>query len=281
MGSEESRNELQATTGDAPARGPLRLALEDLAAGYRMSHLWGMLGWHDIRQRYRRSLIGPLWLTISTGIMVLALGVLYAGLFKFDVSTYLPYLGVGLITWSLISTVINESGAVFVSSEQMVRQIKLPFTLHVNRMLWRNVIIFAHNGAIYVAILLYFRFWPGANALWAIPGFALLIANLMWACLLLGLLSARFRDIPQIVANFMQVAFFLTPIMWLPELLSSRPAVVAMNPFHHLIEIVRAPLLGKPPSSFSWAFASILAVGGWALTIYMFARYRRRIPYWV
>ncbi|HEY5851878.1 MAG TPA: ABC transporter permease [Lysobacter sp.] len=240
-----------------------------------------MLGWHDIRQRYRRSLIGPFWLTISTGVMVLALGILYAGLFKFDVSTYLPYLGVGLITWSLISTVINESGSIFVSSEQMVRQIKLPFSLHVHRMIWRNVIIFGHNCIIYVAILFYFKFEPGINVLYVIPGFTLLLINLFWVALLLGLLSARFRDIPQIVSSLMQVVFFLTPIMWLPDLLTSRPAIVELNPFHHMIELVRAPLLGKVPDTLSWTFSSIVAVGGWTVVMIMFSRYRRRIPYWV
>lgn len=265
---------------DTPA-GDLGLALTDLVDGFRRSHLWGMLGWHDIKQRYRRSLIGPFWLTISTGVMVLALGVLYAGLFKFDVSTYLPYLGVGLITWALISMVINESGDVFISSEQMVRQVKLPFSLHINRLLWRSIIIFLHNGAIYLVILLYFQFWPGLNGLLVVPGFALLLVNLLWMSLLLGLLSARFRDIPQITANLLQVAFFLTPIMWLPELLKSRPAVVAVNPLHHLIELVRAPLLGDEPAAVSWLFAGALAVVGWALTLVVFSRYRRRIPYWV
>mgnify|MGYP006151529417 CR=1 FL=1 len=39
----------------------------DIWVGLRNTHVWSALGWHDIRQRYRRSVLGPFWIVIATG----------------------------------------------------------------------------------------------------------------------------------------------------------------------------------------------------------------------
>jgi ABC-type polysaccharide/polyol phosphate export permease len=56
-------------------RASFMLAMKDIKQGVFISlPIWNMLAWQDIKQRYRRSVIGPFWLTISTAIMVFSLG---------------------------------------------------------------------------------------------------------------------------------------------------------------------------------------------------------------
>lgn len=258
-----------------------KLALADVLSCARTAPIWLMIGWYDIKQRYRRSMLGPFWLTISTGIMVVALGFLYSGLFKTNVQTYLPFLAVGLIVWTFISGVITDGCQAFIASESMIKQIKLPLSTHAYRVIWRNLIIFGHNLVIYLLVLLYFSIDPGWKILLSLPGMALVLVNAAWVTILFGLLSARFRDIPQIVLSLVQVVFFVTPIMWQPSLLKGRPALIHWNPFHHLVDVVRAPLLGQWPANFSWWFLIGMAVIGWALTLVMFKKYRIRLPYWL
>src|ERR1700682_1541938 len=119
-------------------------ALADISGGFRLTHVWGVLGLHDIKQRYRRSTLGPFWLTISTGIMVGTMGVLYARLMSQDINEYLPYLAVGLVLWTFISSTTNELCLTFIGAENLVKQVKLPLTAHVTRVVWRNVLILAH-----------------------------------------------------------------------------------------------------------------------------------------
>ena len=257
------------------------LALRDVDEGARAFRLWGMLGWQDIRQRYRRSTLGPFWLTISMGALVGGLGVLYAGLFKMDVADYLPFVAAGLILWGLISGLITEGCTAFIDAEGIIKQVNLPLSVHVYRVVWRNSIVFAHNVIIYVAAAVIFSIQPGWTGLLALPGLALLCLNGVWAGLLLGLVSARFRDVPQIAASIVQVAFFLTPIIWKPELLPDRAFILEINPFFHLLELVRAPLLGQAPGLVSWLAASGITLGGWLVTLVMYRRYRWRIAYWV
>ena len=259
----------------------LALALADLRNGLASVHVWAMLGWQEIRQRYRRSVIGPFWLTLSTAVLVGAMGPLYGRLFGQELSAFFPYLAIGLVVWQFMAAMINDSTQVFLAAEPFIKQIRLPFTVHVLRMLWRNAIIFAHNAVI---IALVMAFFPNTWS-WSIPlalvGVLALLLNGLWVATLLGALCARFRDIPLVVASLVQVAFFLTPVLWKAETLGRHRWAADINPLFHFIELVRAPLLGTMPSALSWIAVGAVTVAGFLVMIPFFSRFRGRIAYWL
>ena len=263
------------------ARSMSLLAIRDIRDGILLWPLWGRLGWNDILQRYRRSLLGPFWLTASMAIMIVSLGLLYANLFKTEIQDFMPFLCVGLLVWNYISSVIGEAGGLFTGSESYIKQIRLPYSLYVYRFVWSRIIIFAHNFVIYFGILLYFAIWPGAVILLAIPGFILVTLNVALGSIAIGMASARFRDIPQLVGSVIQIAFFMTPVMWKPELLGDRAYIVELNPFYHMIEVMRAPLLGKPFPFDSYIALGLISVVNLLVATVFFRRFRSRIAYWV
>jgi ABC-type polysaccharide/polyol phosphate export permease len=257
-------------------------AWRDLLAGFVNWELWGTLGWHDIRQRYRRSTLGPFWITISMGVMIAGLAVLYAGLLRQPIHDYLPYLASGLIVWGLLSTVLIEGCMAFIATGELIKQQASPLSIHVFRMLWRNIIIFFHNMVIYALILLIL--WTSLPATWILGLFGLIIVSIngFWIGLLLGLVSLRFRDIPQIVASGVQLLFFMTPIIWRPEQIPQNLSmIVDWNPLYYLVEVVRMPLLGELPSVSVWLVSLGIAITGCVITFAFFARFRRRVAYWV
>ena len=256
-------------------------AIADIVSGALLWRLWGRLGWNDILQRYRRSLLGPLWLTASMAIMVVALGVLYAELFKTPVDRLMPYLSVGVVIWTLVSSFLTEAGSLFTSSESYIKQIRLPYSVYVYRSCWSKLIIFAHNAIIYFGVLLYFEIWPGAIALLALPGLLLVLLNGALMSLCIGMVSARFRDIPQVIGSLVQIAFFVTPIFWTPDLLQGRTFVLDFNPFYHLVEIVRGPLLGTVPSGENYLAVALITVVNAVVAGAFFIRFRARISYWI
>lgn len=253
----------------------------DIGDGIAMWRLWGRLGWNDILQRYRRSTLGPLWLTASMAVMIIALGVLYAELFGVPIHDFLPFLCVGLLVWNLIASYLTEAGTLFVGSESYIKQIRLPYSVYLFRSSWSKLIIFGHNFIIYFGVLAYFQIWPGLAALAAVPGLALVVLNGTLACLSIGMVSARFRDIPQLVGSIVQIVFFVTPIMWRPELLKNRTYIATANPLFHLVEIVRAPLLGTLPDIDSYLAVTIITLINGAIAAALFVRFRARISYWV
>jgi ABC-2 type transport system permease protein/lipopolysaccharide transport system permease protein len=275
---DHSRRKLVTYGGNADA---FRKALTDLGSGLVLWPLWGRLGWYDILQRYRRSILGPFWLTASMAIMVIALGMLYAELFNTPIQNFLPFVCVGLVVWNFISSFLTEGGALFTGAESHIKQIRLPYSVYVYRSSWSKLVIFAHNFIIYFGVLIYFRIWPGAVALLAVPGLLLLLINGALASLYIGMLSARFRDVPQVINSLVQIIFFITPIMWKPELLQTRTYVTDFNPFFHLLEIVRAPLLGAVPTKENYLAVLLVTLINVAVVGVIFTRFRARISYWI
>lgn len=257
--------------------------LKDVVVSIGQVRLPLYLAVSDIRQRYRRSSLGPFWITISTGVMITSIGLIFGGLFKSPMAEFLPFLTVGLIVWGLISTSIIESTSVFVGAESIIKQLPIPLFSHVLRMMFRNIYIFSHNSIIYPIVCLIFQKSINLNILLVVPGFIILILNLLWLNLFLGIVCSRFRDLTQIVNSFLQVVFYITPIIWMPSLLQAKNRVFVLdwNPFYHLLEIVRAPLLGNPPTIFNWLFSVALLFAGWTLSIAFFNKYRNRIAYWL
>ena len=262
-------------------QGQARMAIDDIVKGAALWPLWSKLGWNDILQRYRRSLLGPLWLTASMAIMITALSIVYARIFKIPLDDFMPFLCVGMLVWGLVSTILTEAGTLFTGSESYIKQIRLPYSIYVYRFIWSKIIIFAHNFVIYFGVMFYFHAWPGNILFYAIPGFLLVVFNGMLASLYLGLISARFRDIPQIIASVVQIIFFVTPIMWKPELLGDHSLLMTLNPFYHICEIVRGPLLGQIPSSGNYIAAGLITAVNLVLASVFFVRFRARISYWI
>ena len=125
--------------------GRVALAWRDLVDGFGKSWMWSALALQDIKLRYRGSVLGPFWLTISTLVMVVAMGVIYARLFRVDVATYLPYLSLGLIVWQTLSSTITEGCETFVREQSVIQQVPIPFSIHAYRTVCRNFIVLAHN----------------------------------------------------------------------------------------------------------------------------------------
>jgi ABC-type polysaccharide/polyol phosphate export permease len=256
-------------------------AWRDLVEGMSRSWMWSAMAMQDIRMRYRGSLLGPFWLTISMVIMVAAMGVIYARLFNMEVTRYLPFLTVGLVIWSFVSTVILEGCQTFLSAQNIITQVRMPFSIHAWRTVYRNLIVLAHNMVIIPLVLITFAVPVGWDALIIVPAIAVLALNGLWVSILLGMISARYRDVPPIVANIVQVIFFVTPIFWPPEAVGKWMHVLPLNPLFAAVDVVRAPLLGSAPLAYSWVILLAVTAVGWIATFALFAKFRSRIAYWI
>jgi lipopolysaccharide transport system permease protein len=253
----------------------------DITVGMFAWHIWGALGWHDIKQRYRRSILGPFWFTLNIAIMVVVLGMLYSMLLNQDIKTYLPFLAVGLVVWQYIGGIITEGCNAFIGSAHLIKQIRLPLTIHVCQLTWRNVVILLHSLPVVIVTLIASGNSIGLTIFFVPLALLTLMLHGVWVGVVLGLLCARFRDIPPIAANLVQVSFFLTPVMWMPENLQDRAWIANYNPFYHLIEIVRAPLVGRPIHLESWVCSIGLLCAGFVLAHYLMNRARNRLVYWL
>lgn len=245
--------------------------------------LANLLAWSDIRQRYRRSTLGPFWITVSTAVMITCIGFLFGNLFKSSQKEFLPFVAIGLILWSFFSTTIIESCSAFTNAENIIKQLPLPLFLHIERVILRNFYIFLHNIILYPIICILISKQVSLIALLAIPGFFLVVLNLTWISMSLAVICTRFRDMTQIVISLLQIVFYITPIIWMPGLLSEKTSklVLTPNPFYHLLEVVRAPLMGYSPTFSNWSVCVTMGLAGTAFSLMIFNSFRKKVSYWL
>lgn len=262
----------------------LQLAATDLKDGARLWRLIWTLGFSDIKLRYRGSTLGPFWLTISMGVQVAAMGFLYADLFHTDIHTYLPYLTISIILWGYLNSLITDGCTCFSSSDSLIKGTRMPFSVHAARSVVRNTIVLAHNLVVVVVVFAIMGVHESLYSLAALPSFVLWVIDGFALSLLFGAFCARFRDVPQVIMALLQVAFFVTPVMWYAKILESHPKadlLIRLNPLFYILEILRAPLLGTPMTVDMVLKALIVSAGIVVISAIGFARTRGRIAYWV
>ena len=254
----------------------------EFLAALRQPELWALLAWHDIKRRYRRSVLGPFWLTISTAVLISTLGALWSTLFKMNVLDYLPYFAAGNVIWTYIALQMNEATTGFTQFEHLIKQRRLPFPTYLLRLLVRSFIIFLHNFLIVILVVSFVGNGWSWVALIAIPGMLLLSSILYFISLGCAILCTRYRDMVPVVQNLVTVGYFLSPIMWKAESLPAQHSWVAgLNPISHVLDIVRAPLLGQVPALINWLVSfGMLAISALIAT-WLLARARNRIAYWI
>jgi lipopolysaccharide transport system permease protein len=241
------------------------------------------LGWQDIRLMYRRSVLGQFWITLSMAITFAAIGSVFGVIFGLPLPEYLPHLGAGLVLWAFMSAILTEGSTSFIVSEAFIKQIPLPLTTYFMRTTWKTFFVFLHNMVALVILLLFFS--PGISlaTLGIIPGLLLLMMAVGGISLGIAVISTRFRDVPQILSSVVQVCFYLTPIVWKPESLPEGPRelILTWNPFYHLLQVTRQPLLNIAPTWTEWGTAALMAAVSMLIGTAIYRANRKRVAFWV
>ncbi len=260
----------------------LKLVLKEFSYSTQCWRIWSMLAWQDIKLRYRRSTIGPFWITISMAITIYSMGFLYGHLFRINLATYFPFLATGMVTWSLISAIITESTNVFIEAENFIRNLRLPYSIFVIRCILKNCIIFLHNLVAIIPIYFLYHVKLSWQLFLVIPGIFIILLNGVIYGSILGYLGTRYRDLTQIISSSIQVVFFLTPIMWMPEILPAEYRnFLILNPFYHYINLIRNPLIGNIVSLYDYLIPIVMTLVGLSIFTFLFQSTRNRLVFWL
>lgn len=237
--------------------------------------------WGDTKARYRRSVLGPFWLVLGTAVGVVGLGLLWSKLLKIPHALFIPSLAVGLVVWQLIAGCVTESTTILTRNASIIRNLKTPYLIFPVQLVLRQLINFAHNIVVVVVVLIVFPPMIGFAQLLLIPGLLLLVVNLAWITLLIGMLGARFRDLEQLVAVLMPMLFFVSPVIYRPNQLDAHQGFLWLNPFSYLISLIRDPIQGIVPPSFVYIVSVGMFIVGGTFTIWLLNRKYGRIAFWV
>lgn len=261
----------------------IRNGLIEILAGFARFNIVSLLALNDIKARYRRSRVGTFWITISLAAVIVTIGSILGSVFQDQADNYLIHLTVGIILWSLISTTLNEACICFIEASAIIRQLNLPLIVFVLRVVWRNILVFLHNIVLVPIGLLFFGDLLSVNLIQLLFGSVLVVFNLTWMSIVCGFLATRYRDVSNIVSSILQVLFYMTPIIWSKSQLDPQfgLGVLLANPFFHLVDVIRAPIMGYGMSSISVLYTLVFGIFGWLVALIVYDFGRRRLVYWL
>jgi ABC-type polysaccharide/polyol phosphate export permease len=256
--------------------------LRDIVEGIENWRIWHLMGSAELRRRYARSRLGQFWLTLSTGILIGSLGLVWSVLWKMPVSEMMPYFAASMVIWTMLTGFIGDSTTVFTNGGRYFLNERMSFATAIDALLYQNILIFLHNAVIVILVFAAFQHPIGLQALLAIPGFCLAVLTAMWLSYVVAILCTRYRDLGQVVTSLLQIAFFVTPVLWKVDFIPEPyRKLISLNPFAIYLSIIRDPLLGEPVPLEHWVIAAAITVGGFLLSLPFIGRYHRRIVYWL
>ena len=253
-----------------------------MVTSFEQTRLWSTLAINDIAGRYRGSILGPFWITLAQAAFVVGIGLVYGDLMHVSTEKYVPWMATGVTLWTLISMCINEGSSAFIEGAGLLRQTAIPMPLFVWRAIFRNVLNFGHQVIVIVAVAIWFGYLLKINLPVFILGFILLIANVSWIAFIAAIISARYRDVQQMISTILQLMFFISPVIFIPgEMKNGRVSWLQLNPVYHMLEVTRNPLLGLPVHSQSLLIMVLMALGGWLVAFILYGAVRRRIVHYL
>jgi ABC-type polysaccharide/polyol phosphate export permease len=260
----------------------MQLALNDSVRALKLWHVWVYLAWQDVITKYRRSILGPLWIAGGMLATSLALSISWGAISGQSLRDYVPYVMAGLLVWThFIAILFIEAPELFVAAQGTIRNNAFPFMVYVFRFVARSLIICAHNLVAFIIVTALVGNLKVPN--WQIlPG--LVVSSLVVVTLapVIGMVSARYRDLRFMLPFLAQILFFTTPVFWHADTLTGpKAAIVHYNPFYYLLEVVRAPLLGHAASGQVWMVVLTILAGSILVWFVSFSAARRRIAFWI
>lgn len=257
--------------------------LKDLIHATKLYKAALYIAWGDLKARYKRSILGPLWMILSTAIGVAGLGVVWGNLLHLNMEEFIPSLTLGLATWQLISNSVTDGVTIFTKNSVYIKNTPLPYCFYPMLHIMKTIINFIHYFIVVIAVLIIYPKTLSLKAFIIIPNLIILTSNLFWISILLGLAGARFRDVEPLVQSMMPIIFFLSPIIYRPtsKTLSDMDMITLFNPFSYFISLLREPMLGIIPDRRIYAFTILTLISGCFFTYIITSRTYKKISFWI
>lgn len=258
------------------------LFFRDVRAGFSMYDIWLAFAWDEMQARYRRSVLGILWIIISYGIFVVGIAAFFGGFAEMGLASFTLYVALGYAVFQFLVGNVVDGCQVFASSAIWIKSTSLPYSVYVYKSIFRALFPFGLQMVIVGAVMVFLQIPLTWKALMVFPALAAFLATATALQYLLGLIAARFRDVTHLIDSITRILIFMTPVLWVREERSGLTALVAdLNPLTHYVEIFRAPIMGVDARPLSWLVVVGVTLGLWLVAAGAMARMRRRLPFWI
>ncbi|WP_059021770.1 ABC transporter permease [Vibrio coralliirubri] len=253
----------------------------DFQQSIKEREFWLTLAWVELKRSYSGTRLGVFWRPLSATIVGLTLGVVYSIILQQPAGEYVPYVITGLVVWTFISQLIIEGGKIFYANASQIKEVPLSYLSYVYKYLIRNSISLLFSFLPVVIVLTYFGHIFDSRIFQTLFGVFLVSLNGFWVSIILGIATLYLKDLTEFTANFMRLVFFITPVLWTPEMAGAKGAIVIYNPLYYYLDIIRSPLIGHDINTHSYLITSSITVVGIVISYFIYNRSRDKISFLV
>jgi ABC-2 type transport system permease protein len=261
-----------------------RSLLADYRDSLRFPAFWTYATWLEIISRYRRSRLGILWALVPAALYTFGIGFFFATLQGYAVLEFVPHLGLGYLVFRLITSTLNDATTACAANSSYILDGRVRLTDYVLKVMARALFYFAVGVPVIVVALALSPSFKLIGLLTFLPSILVVLLNVAWMGVLVAVVGARLPDVSQFIGSALMFGFLFTPIIWRAELVPAdtlRGSIARANPLFHMVEVVRAPLLGEPLEILTFIYLAVFLVVGWATAAIVYRRYAKFVPIWI
>ncbi len=256
----------------------------DLGESMRHPEFWAFASWLDLVVKYRQSRLGILWLIAPAALYVWGLGFFFSSMSGQPFAPFAVYVALGWLIFRVIQSVIIESTTAFPAASSFIMDGHARLTDFVLQVTAKALFYFLASMPVLIIALAYAPHVSGSGLAFGLITFPLIVLNALWIGVVFALIGARFPDLGQFISNIFMFAFLLTPIIWQAQTMpagSMRGHLMRINPLFHMVELVRAPILGEPLETTTFYYIGAMTIIGWCVAAIAYRRYARFVPTWI
>jgi lipopolysaccharide transport system permease protein len=255
-------------------------SFDDFKEIWKYRELLYFFTWRDLKVRYKQTVIGVAWAIFQPLIAMIVFSIFFGKLagMPSDEIPYPIFVYVGLLLWQFFSGSLTQISNCFVGQKDIITKVYFPRIILPISSIFTKFIDFAIASIILVGLMVYYGYLPRLSGFLILP--LLLIITFMAALglgLFLASLNVKYRDVGYILPFFIQLMFFLTPVIYPASLTGIYSWFLAMNPMTGVIKAARAALLGNFP--INWELLGISAATCFFLLVLGYYYFRKTEKY--
>jgi ABC-type polysaccharide/polyol phosphate export permease len=261
-----------------------RSLVVDYRDSLRFPEFWIYATWLELVTKYRRSRLGLFWALLPPALYAFGVGGFFAYIQGQNPLDYIPHLGLGYTIFRFITVSLSEATTACTGHASFILDGRVRLTDYVLRVVAKAFFYLVLSLPVAVAALAISPAFQWSGLLAVVPALLVVVLNIAWMGAIVAVLGARLPDIHELIGSILMVSFLFTPILWHADQApvdTLRGAIARANPLFHLIEIVRAPLLGEPIEQMTYIYLGTMLVIGGLSAAWVYRRFARFVPLWV
>lgn len=258
--------------------------IKDFLGSLRSPDHWLYASWLSVVTSTRRHFLGIFWLVFPVMVYIWGIGWFMAMLNPGKVRPFMAHVGISYVLFRLVVGIVNECSVVYRASAPYINDGKTRYTDYLLSAHARSLFIFFFSfPVVFVALLMSEQFDPAGIPMALVGSLLLIFITFTWA-VPISFLGSKLPDFAEFIGNLTMALFLVTPIIWYPAAAPEgtlQGSFMRANPLHHLIAIVRAPLVGESIEPLTWTYLGIMAGSGLMLSVVCYRAFSKKVPMWI